>query len=733
MTNKILLCLLILGACLNPVFGQKNISLEDIWLNYSYYSKSVPGFNFMNDGESYSRLQSNKVQKYSIKSGQFIEDLFALDMLPSSKDLPQSISGYSFSADEQKMLVESGPESIYRYSYKADYFVWANGSLDPLFDEGKVMHAAFDPSGTRVAFVFDNNLYIKNLKDGNVDQVTTDGAFNEVINGSADWVYEEEFGFTKAFQWSTDGKYVAYYRFDERAVKEFTMTVYKNEMYPEYQTFKYPKVGEQNATVSVFIYNVDSKTNIQADLPVDPELYTPRIKWANSEHGLCVTMMNRHQNRLSLNLVDPTTGDSKILLEEENKYYIDVTDNLTFLKDGKSFVWTSEMDGYNHVYRYDMSGALMNQITKGPWELTSFYGVDEDNELIYFQSTEEGSTERYVYEIGMDGKKRRKMTPAKGWNSAQFSSTYDYYVLNHSALDKAPSYTVFNRKGKEVRVIEDNERLQDIHDGMDINAAELMTITTEKGVDLNAYIIKPADFDPNKEYPLFMYLYGGPGSQQAVNSWRGQNYWWFQMLAQQGYVIACVDNRGTGGKGEAFKKMTYQQLGHYETIDQINAAKYFGGLDYIDVNRIGIFGWSYGGYMSSLCLLKGNDVFKAAIAVAPVTNWKWYDSIYTERYMRTYAENQSGFSDNSPVNFADQLLGNYLLVHGLADDNVHYQHTAEMTRALVNANKQFDTYIYPNKNHGIYGGPTRFHLFRKMTDFLDQKLKNDYSKVGSKK
>ena len=730
MNNKILLCLLILGASVHAVFAQKNISLEDIWLNYSYYSRSVPGFNFMNDGESYSRLQSNKVQKYSIKDGQFIEDLFALEMLADGVDAPTSISGYSFSADEQKILVESNPESIYRYSYKADYYVWSNGALEPLFD-GKVMHASFDPSGSRVAFVYDNNLYIKNLDNGVVDQVTTDGKFNEVINGSADWVYEEEFGFTKAFQWSTDGKYVAYYRFDERAVKEFTMTIYKNEMYPEYQTFKYPKVGEQNATVSVFVYNVDTKGNVQADLSVDPELYTPRIKWAGPEHGLCVTMMNRHQNELSLNLVNPETGASKVLLEESNKYYIDITDNLTFLNDGKSFVWTSEMNGYNHVYQYDMSGKLMNQITKGPWEVTSFYGVDEDNEKIYFQSTEEGSTERYVYEIGLNGKGRRKMTPSKGWNSAQFSSTYDYYVLNHSAIDEVPSFTVFNRKGKEIRVIEDNKRLQKIHDDMDINSAELMSITTEEGVDLNAYVIKPANFDPNKEYPLFMYLYGGPGSQQAVNSWRGMNYWWFQMLAQQGYVIACVDNRGTGGKGEEFKKMTYQQLGHYETIDQINAAKYFGKLDYIDSNRIGIFGWSYGGYMSSLCLLKGNDVFKAAIAVAPVTNWKWYDSIYTERYMRTYAENESGFKDNSPVNFADQLVGNYLLVHGLADDNVHYQHTAEMTRALVNANKQFDTYVYPNKNHGIYGGPTRYHLFLKMTNFLDQKLKNDFGQVGA--
>jgi dipeptidyl-peptidase-4 len=733
MNNKILFCLLVLGATIPTLFAQNDITLDDIWLKYSYYSRSVPGFNFMNDGVSYSRLKSDKVQKYSITSGDFEGNLFALDMVDGTEDVPTSISGYSFSADEKKILIESAPESIYRYSYKADYFVWSEGKLDRLYDKGKVMHASFNPQGTKVAFVFDNNLFVKTLGSGLVQQITDDGQFNVVINGSADWVYEEEFGFTKAFQWSTDGNYIAYYRFDEEAVREFTMTVYKNEMYPEYQTFKYPKVGEQNATVSIFIFNAENGNKVQADLPVDAELYTPRIKWANPQHGLCVTMMNRHQNELSLNLVNPETGESKLLLEEKNKYYIDVTDNLTFLEDGNSFIWTSEMDGFNHIYRYDLSGELVSQITKGPWEVSSFYGVDEVNGKIYFQSTEESSTERYVYQIGLNGKKKKKISLDKGWNNAQFSSTFDYYVLNHSAIDRVPSYTVFNKAGKKVRVIEDNNYLQKVHDGINIQPAQLETIKTEQDVELNAYIIKPADFDPNKTYPLFMYLYGGPGSQQAVNSWRGQNYWWFQMLAQQGYIVACVDNRGTGGKGEEFKKMTYQQLGHYETIDQINAAKYFGGLDYIDANRIGIFGWSYGGYMSSLCLLKGNEVFKAAIAVAPVTNWKWYDSIYTERYMRTYAENEAGYQDNSPVNFADQLRGNYLLVHGLADDNVHYQHTAEMTRALVNANKQFDTYIYPNKNHGIYGGPTRYHLFLKMTDFLNQKLKNDFSDVGSGK
>lgn len=727
--SRILFVLLFVGAGIHLSNAQNEITLEDLWLNYKFYERSVPGFNFMNDGSSYTRLEDGVIKKYSIQSGKFIEDIFAFKKAGKSDEADVAMSGYSFSADESKILVEYEREGIYRRSSKAFFYVWDGKNFMPLYDRNKVMHASFNAAGTQVAFVFENNLYVKDLASNKVTAITNDGAFNTIINGSADWVYEEEFGFTKAFQWSPDGKYIAYYKFDETDVKEFTMTIYKDKMYPEYQIFKYPKVGELNATVSIHVYDVDNNTQVQSDLPVDPELYTPRIKWA-ADKGLCVTMMNRHQNELTLNLVNPTTGSSNVILKEKNKYYIDITDNLTFLDGASSFLWTSEKDGFNHIYHYGIDGKLIKQITSGDWDVANFYGYNQDESELYYLSAEDGSTERYVYAIQLDGSNKRKLPQEKGWNTAQFSSTYDYYVLRHSTNSQPTTYEVFNRKGKSVRLIEDNTRLNSLHESMDLQAPEIMTIKPSKGVELNAYVIKPADFDPNKEYPLFMYLYGGPGSQQVANRWGGQNYWWFQMLAQQGFIVACVDNRGTGGKGEEFKKMTYQQLGHYETIDQIDAAKYFGELDYIDANRIGIFGWSYGGYMSSLCLLKGNDVFKAAIAVAPVTSWKWYDSIYTERYMRTYDENESGYRDNSPVYFADQLKGNYLLVHGLADDNVHYQHTAEMTRALVNANKQFDTYVYPNKNHGIYGGPTRYHLFKKMTTFLNDKLMNDYSSVG---
>ncbi|MFT6742230.1 MAG: dipeptidyl-peptidase-4, partial [Paraglaciecola sp.] len=394
----------------------------------------------------------------------------------------------------------------------------------------------------------------------------------------------------------------------------------------------------------------------------------------------------------------------------------------------------SEKDGWNHVYLYDMKGQQVAQLTSGKWEVTNFYGVDEVNNKFYYQAAKDGPMRRHIYEGNLQRLKQqtadRQMTTEKGTNTAQFSSTFDYYVNTHAAINSPSNYTVYTRGSKAVRVIEDNATLKATQKEMNVLPVEFFEFFTEEKVKLNGYMIKPTNFDANKKYPVFMYQYSGPGSQQVVDSWRGANYWWFQMLAQQGYLIACVDGRGTGARGEEFKKMTYKQLGHYETLDQIEAAKWLGRLPYTDANRIGIFGWSYGGYLSSLAILKGNDVFKAAIAAAPVTNWKWYDSIYTERYMQTSEENPEGYQQNSPVYFADQLKGNYLLVHGMGDDNVHFQNTAEMANALIAANKQFDTYFYPNRNHGIYGGNTRLHLFTKMTNFLTEHLMNDDSPVG---
>jgi dipeptidyl-peptidase-4 len=599
----------------------------------------------------------------------------------------------------------------------------------PVFAEAKVRLATFNPTGDKVAFVVANNLYYKDFRTGETKIITQDGKWNEIINGATDWVYEEEFGFDKGFEWSPDGKKIAFYRFDESNVKEFTMTNYRDEMYPEYVTFKYPKVGEENSKVTIHFYDLATEKIRKVNM-ANPMEYVPRIKWTQDPEMLCVFNMNRHQNKLELLLANANTGDSRILMTEESQWYVDIHDNLTFLENGKHFLWTSEKDGWNHIYLYKMNGQLDKQITTGEWEVTNFYGIDEDKGFIYYQAAKESPLRREIYMTGLKGR-TAKLSTQSGWNQAQFSSTFDYYVLNYSTHNTPPVYTVFERNGQQVRVIEDNTQVREVQKNVDVLPIEFFSFETKDKVSLNGYMIKPANFNESQKYPVFMYQYSGPGSQQVVDRWQGRRYyWWLQMLAQEGYVVACVDGRGTGARGEEFKKMTYLELGKLETIDQIEAAKYLGSLSYTDPNRIGIFGWSYGGYMSSLCILKGNDTFKAAIAVAPVTSWKWYDSIYTERYMQTLKENESGYRDNSPIYFADRLRGNYLLVHGMGDDNVHFQHTAEMSNALINANKQFDTYFYPNRNHGIYGGVTRLHLFTKMTNFLEENLMNDNSPVG---
>ncbi len=468
------------------------------------------------------------------------------------------------------------------------------------------------------------------------------------------------------------------------------------------------------------------------DRSSEPDGYIPRIKWTTKPSELCVFRLNRHQNHLELLLADAATGKTRSLLEEKNQYYVDINDDLTFLPDGGGFLWTSEKDGWNHIYVYDMQGNENVKLTQGDYDVTSLYGVDTVDGYVYFQAAKDSPLSRQLLRVKLNGKGLDELAGGKGSHSAQFSSTFDYYVRTTSTANTAPVYSVYRTKGnKEQRVIEGNSGIAELQEQYGTSEVEFFTFDNREGTALNGWMIKPNDFDPERSYPVFMYLYGGPGSQQVLDSWRGTNYWWFQMLVQKGFIIACVDNRGTGARGEEFRKMTYQQLGHYETEDQIDAARYLGNLSYTDPARIGIFGWSYGGYMSSLCLLKGNDVFKSAIAVAPVTNWKWYDSIYTERYMRGYKENTSGYDDNSPINFVDRLQGDYLLVHGITDDNVHWQHTVEMANALISANKQFDTYFYPNRNHGIYGDNARLHLYTKMTNFIMENLGPSAAAKGS--
>ena len=704
--------------------AQKQITIDDIWARGTFSTRSVAGFNFMNDGMHYSRLERGVVKKYSIISGDFAEDIFSKEMVRGSS-LPESgLQSYEFSNDESKILLGYSSESIYRYSSKGNYFVFERSSnkIVPVFKTGKIINPQFSPDGNKVGFVYENNLYYTDLKNGKTIQVTKDGQKNKIINGMSDWVYEEEFGFTRAFYWSANSDRLAFIRFDESKVPEFTMMRYNGDLYPEYETFKYPKVGEKNAEVSVWLFDLKDTKLKKCDVGNLDDMYVPRVKWTPENNQVIIYKMNRHQNHLQLYLCDATTSKSKMLMEEKNKYYIDIHDHLEFLSDKKRFIWTSEKDGFNRIYIYDTNGKEIINLNKGNYDVMDYYGVDEKRNEVYFKAAIDSPMEHKVYAVKLDGRGLRVLTPFGGMNSTQFSKTFDYFVNTNSTINTAPTYIVYNNKAEQVRDIESNDKTKTIQEEYGVNEIEFFSFTTSENVKLNGWILMPHNYKPNRKYPVFMTLYGGPGSQQVTNGWKGANYWFYQYLAQNGYVVACVDNRGTGARGEEFKKMTYLQLGHYETLDQIEAARYLGKLPFVDSSRIGIFGWSYGGYMSTNCLLKGNDVFKAAIAVAPVTNWKWYDTIYTERYMRTLAENEGGYRNNSPVYFADQLKGNYLIVHGEADDNVHYQHTAEMVEALVKANKPFDMIAYPNRNHGIYGGLTRAHLYTRMANFIFEKI-----------
>ncbi len=722
---KNILLLFIAVTLATTSFSQKEITTEDLWQNYTFYAKSVPGFNFLKDGKHYTRLQKNTIKKYDLTTGNFVSDILVAADLKDKAGFGGNIGSYTFSDDESKIMIKSESQQIYRRSSKAKFHVYdtKTKTLSAVWEkDGKIGYATFDPTAEKVAFTYENDLYYKNLKTNKITQITQDGEQNKIINGSTDWVYEEEFSFAKAFFWSPDGAKLAFIRFNETAVKEFTMTKYNNDLYPEYETFKYPKVGEKNAEVSAHTYCLKNKEINKVDIGDENDIYIPRVTWTKDKNKLVVFKMNRHQNDLTLFLTDAKKNKTKVLLNEKNKYYIDITDNLTFLDDKDHFVWTSEKDGFNHIYLYDMNGNQKAALTAGNYDVTSFYGVDEENKKVYYQAAESSALRKQVFEVNLDGSGKRLITNKTGTNRAQWSSTFDYFVNNQSTINSAATYTVHDRSGRVVRVIEDNAGMKDIQKEYGVAPVEFFEFKTSEGVNLNGWMIKPSNFDATKKYPVFMTQYSGPGSQQVTDGWKGNNYWWYQQIAQHGYLVACVDPRGTGGRGEEFKKMTYLQLGKYETIDQIEAAKYLGGLDYTDASRIGIYGWSYGGYMSSLCILKGNDVFKSAIAVAPVTSWKWYDTVYTERYMRTLKENEAGYNENSPVYFADQLKGNYLLIHGIADDNVHYQNTAEMMNALIKANKQYDTYSYPNRNHGIYGDNARMHLWTKMNDFIFNKI-----------
>ncbi|MEO9478490.1 MAG: S9 family peptidase [Maribacter dokdonensis] len=700
---------------------EKKISVSEIYQG-AFRTEGLEALRSMNNGTQYTVLHTNRFSQSTTVDKYDYKTLEKVGTVVSSADLAEipSFSAYTFSDDEKKLLLSTEIEPIFRRSRLGVFYVYEIASKKVVkVSESKIQEPLFSPDGSQVAYVKDNNLYIFTIESGETKQITQDGVKNQIINGVTDWVYEEEFSFVRAFEWNADGSKIAFLRFDETSVPEFSMDVYGTGLYQQPHVFKYPKAGENNSKVTLHLLDVASGNIAAVDL--NSAYYIPRIKWMNHKDMLSVQTLNRHQDHLTMYAVNAKKNEVSVLLEEKDDAYVDITDNLTFLEDD-SFIWTSEKDGYNHIYLYGEDGNLMSQITKGDWEVTKYYGYDQNEDKIYYQSTENGSINRGVYNISSGGDDKKALAVIQGTNNASFSTDFTYFINTYSSAEIPPVYTLHKAiNGKKVKDIKDNGQLLQRLESYAVSPKEFSTISIN-GNDLNMYMIKPKDFDSSKKYPLFMYQYSGPGSQNVSNSWMGANDYWHQSLVAEGYIVACVDGRGTGFKGRDFKKVTQKELGKYEVEDQIAAAKKLSELPYIDESRTGIWGWSYGGFMSTNCILKGNDTFEMAIAVAPVTSWAFYDTIYTERYMQTPQENPSGYDDNSPFNYPHLLEGDYLLIHGTGDDNVHVQNSMRMIEALIQADKQFDWGIYPDKNHGIYGGNTRIHLFNKMTNFIKEKL-----------
>ncbi len=700
------------------------MELSDIYKMYKFHPAGIDNLRSMNDGEHYTLLSENtKIEKFKYQTGEYIKTLLDINDLDNSP--VRNIQSYSFDPKEDKILLTTNRESIYRHSFIADYFIYdiSKETIKPLSENGKQQLATFSPDGSKIAFVRKNNLFWTDLNTGTEHQLTTDGEENKIINGAPDWVYEEEFGFNKAFVWSVDSKKIGYYRFDESHVKQFNMTLYHG-LYPEWYRFKYPKAGERNSIVQIFVANLETGERNEMNIGEETDQYIPRIKWTTDPEMLSIIRLNRLQNHVWVLHANASTGESEVVYEEkEDRYISEASDEMiTYLDNGEEFLVISERDDWYSIYLYNFKTKVITQITESGYDVHSLIGFDQKSGTIYYSSHERGPKYLDTYSVRKDGRKKKRLTGRAGWNNTSFSNSFRYYINHYSNINTPPEISLYKESGRLIRLLEANTGLKQRMNDYGFAEIEFFDFITSYDIKLEGYMIKPVDFDPGKKYPLFMFVYGGPESQNVMDRFQTSRGAYFQYLVQQGYVVVCVDNRGTNARGEEFRKATYMQLGKLETKDQIEAALYLRDLPYIKKDRIGIFGWSYGGYMSLLSLFKGADIFNMAISVAPVTNWRYYDTIYTERFMRTPQENPDGYDENSPIFFVDRMKGKLLLIHGMGDDNVHFQNSVELTKALINADKQFDMQFYPNKNHGIYGGNTTYHVYSKMTDFILENL-----------
>lgn len=702
--------------------AQKSITLEDIYKKGTFRSEFVAGFNSMKDGRYYVEFEGNNLVKKSFENGNAVETLVKKGDAKNEKGEDLSLDDVEWSGNESKLLVFVDRESIYRRSSKAIVYVYdLSTKKTQKISSEKVLHATLNPDATKVAYVLNNNMFVYDIATKKATAITKDGKTNAIINGNCDWVYEEEFSFTQAYQWSEKGNYLAYYKFDESKVPSFTFTMF-DSLYPTQYTYKYPKAGDANSAVSIFIYDVKTGKQVKANTGKETDVYIPRIKFTKQDDKLSISWLNRLQNEMQLLLVDAKTGTSKVFYQEKNKYFIETESaDIEFLQDGKNAIIASEQLGYNQLFKIALDGSGKTLLTSNKTDVTSVIGIDEKNNKVYFIDCGRGSTNRDFCSVDLNGNNYKLEMPQLGTNNVKMSADFSYAFHTYSNISQPTVYSLVNMKTGKKRILKDNTRLSNLLLEYKTITPQITKIANSKGDSLNAWMLYPANFDATKKYPVLFCNYGGPGSQQVGNRWGAVNMW-HQYLAQNGYMIVCVDNTGTGFRGEEFKKKTYLQLGKYEIEDQIDAAKYLATLPYVDGSRIGHWGWSYGGFMSSLAITKGADVFKSAIAVAPVTHWKFYDNIYTERYMRTPKENKEGYNNNAPLSEVSKIKGNYLIIHGTADDNVHFQNSVAMIEEMVKKNIKFESAYYPNKNHGIYGGNTTFHIYSLMTKFIMEKL-----------